>query len=159
MSFSTQVKVMPPSLLLSLKRSRNVPGGLVLRMALSRSLLMKPMMYLERVAGGPRMAMCSSLHSSRAWPGCQFSFPGRFFALNTQQGLGSKSIPGPICPWTRHLLCQDRTQGIPPQAQPNQESLAKAHPSFHSARMYFFTRSMMLSSQTQKEKPFPAIFS
>lgn len=77
MSFSTQVKVMPPSLLLSLKRSRKVPGGLVLRMARSRSLLMNPMMY----------------------------------------------------------------------------------PSFHSARIYFFTKSMMLSSQTQKEKPFPAMFS
>lgn len=46
MSFSTHVKVMPPSLLLSLNRSRKVPGGLVLRIARSRSLLMKPMMYL-----------------------------------------------------------------------------------------------------------------
>lgn len=46
MSFSTHVKVMPPSLLLSLNRSRKVPGGLVLRMARSRSLLMNPMMYL-----------------------------------------------------------------------------------------------------------------
>jgi hypothetical protein len=48
MSFSTQVKVMPPSLLLSLKRSRKVPGGLGLRMALSLSLLMKPRIYLHR---------------------------------------------------------------------------------------------------------------
>lgn len=47
MSFSTQVKVTPPSLLLSLNRSRKVPGGFVLRMARSRSLLMKPMMYLQ----------------------------------------------------------------------------------------------------------------
>lgn len=47
MSFSTQVKVTPPSLLLSLNRSRKVPGGLVLKMARSRSLLIKPIMYLE----------------------------------------------------------------------------------------------------------------
>lgn len=47
MSFSTHVNVMPPSLLLSLKRSRKVPGGFGLRMALSLSLLMKPVMYLQ----------------------------------------------------------------------------------------------------------------
>lgn len=47
MSFSTQVKVTPPSLLLSLNLSRKVPGGLVLKMALSLSLLIKPIMYLE----------------------------------------------------------------------------------------------------------------
>lgn len=46
-SFSTHVKVIPPSLLLSLKRNKKVPGGFVLRMALSLSLLMKPMIYLE----------------------------------------------------------------------------------------------------------------
>ncbi len=49
MSFSTQVKVMPPSLLLSLKRSRNVPGGFGLRIALSLSLLMKPIIYLAHI--------------------------------------------------------------------------------------------------------------
>lgn len=48
MSFSTHVNVMPPSLLLSLKRSRNVPGGLGLSSALSLSLLINPMMYLEQ---------------------------------------------------------------------------------------------------------------
>lgn len=47
MSFSTQVKVTPPSLLLSLNLSRKVPGGLVLKMARSLSLLIKPIMYLE----------------------------------------------------------------------------------------------------------------
>lgn len=46
MSFSTHVNVMPPSLLLSLKRSRKVPGGFGLRSALSLSLLIKPMIYL-----------------------------------------------------------------------------------------------------------------
>lgn len=39
MSFSTQVKVTPPSLLLSLNLNRKVPGGLVLKMARSLSLL------------------------------------------------------------------------------------------------------------------------
>lgn len=48
MSFSTHVNVMPPSLLLSLKRSRKVPGGLGLSNALSLSLLMNPMIYLEK---------------------------------------------------------------------------------------------------------------
>lgn len=49
MSFSTQVKVIPPSLLLSLKRSRNVPGGFGLRMARSLSLLIKPIIYLTHI--------------------------------------------------------------------------------------------------------------
>lgn len=48
MSFSTHVNVMPPSLLLSLKRSRKVPGGFGLSSALSLSLLMNPMMYLRK---------------------------------------------------------------------------------------------------------------
>lgn len=48
MSFSTHVNVMPPSLLLSLKRNRKVPGGFGLRRALSLSLLIKPMMYLQK---------------------------------------------------------------------------------------------------------------
>ncbi len=34
-----------------------------------------------------------------------------------------------------------------------------SHPSFHRAKIYFFTRSIMLSSHTQNEKPFPAMFS
>lgn len=34
-----------------------------------------------------------------------------------------------------------------------------SYPSFQRAKMYFFTRSMILSSQTQKEKPLPAMFS
>lgn len=84
MSFSTHVKVMPPSLLLSLNRSRKVPGGLVLRMARSRSLLMNPMMYLgsrKQEQGWVRIPgqlfqdvnPASSLHSIRqqqglAWP-------------------------------------------------------------------------------------------
>lgn len=56
LSFSTQVKVTPPSLLLSLNRSRKVPGGFVLRMARSRSLLMKPMMYLQPRTTGHGLA-------------------------------------------------------------------------------------------------------
>lgn len=38
-------------------------------------------------------------------------------------------------------------------------TIAETHPSFHSARIYFFTKSIMLSSQTQKENPLPAMFS
>lgn len=44
-------------------------------------------------------------------------------------------------------------------ARIQQEHSGTAHPSFHRARMYFFTRSIMLSSQTQNENPFPAMFS
>lgn len=46
-SCSIQVKVMAPSLLLSLNLSRNVPGHLSLSSAFSLSLLMKPMMQLH----------------------------------------------------------------------------------------------------------------
>lgn len=64
MSFSTQVNVMPPSLLLSLKRSRKVPGGFGLRMALSLSLLIKPMMYLVT---GKLINTCTILKTSPQW--------------------------------------------------------------------------------------------
>lgn len=47
-SCSIQVKVMAPSRLLSLKRSRKVPGHLLLSRFFSRSLLMKPMMELRK---------------------------------------------------------------------------------------------------------------
>lgn len=50
MSCSIQVKVMAPSRLLSLKRSRKVPGHLPLSRAFSLSLLMKPMMELRTEA-------------------------------------------------------------------------------------------------------------
>lgn len=86
MSFSTHVKVMPPSLLLSLKRSRKVPGGLVLRMALSRSLLMNPMMYLGRRKqrttslgqGGGAAPASSAQQQGSAWPLTFYGFPGEF---------------------------------------------------------------------------------
>lgn len=39
------------------------------------------------------------------------------------------------------------------------DTRVSTYPSFQRARMYFFTRSMILSSQTQKEKPLPAMFS
>lgn len=60
-----------------------------------------------------------------------------------------------------HSIRQDSQDPSHGPAQPKgpRVALAKAHPSFHSARMYFFTKSMMLSSQTQKEKPLPAMFS
>ena len=48
MSCSTQVKVIAPSLLLSLNLNRKVPGHLSLSRAFSLSLLMKPMMELYR---------------------------------------------------------------------------------------------------------------
>lgn len=48
-SYSTQVKVMAPSRLLSLKRRRKVPGHLLLSRFFSRSLLMKPMMELRKM--------------------------------------------------------------------------------------------------------------
>lgn len=49
-SCSIQVKVMAPSRLLSLKRSKKVPGHLSLSRFFSRSLLMKPMMELGKEA-------------------------------------------------------------------------------------------------------------
>lgn len=91
MSFSTHVKVMPPSLLLSLKRSRKVPGGLVLRMARSRSLLMNPMMYLGRRKQEEQMWVraqeqllqdvspaSSAKHQKLAWALTFYGFPGEF---------------------------------------------------------------------------------
>lgn len=119
MSFSTQVKVTPPSLLLSLNLNRKVPGGLVLKMARSLSLLMKPIIYLETERSNSKV--------------------GAEGPLVCSQPAGRVGDLSPLC-----VLSDTR---VP------------TYPSFQRARMYFFTRSMMLSSQTQKEKPLPAMFS
>lgn len=81
--------------------------------------------------------------------------PRGVFTLN-QQKLSQESAPAHGQGTPRH---QDGTCRTPYKAQRNHRLWAGTHPSFHSTRMYFFTKSMMLSSQTQKEKPLPAMFS